>query len=111
MINDIIVNLSVGAKANSASDYAISLAAALNAHLTGIIFLYGPTMPVSRTGYVPPELEVLERHNEAAVKAAHISFLIRQSFMRVTVVPTPIGFSNVRNCCVRFCVFRLKRSN
>ena len=48
MINDIIVNLSVGAKANSASDYAISLAAALNAHLTGIIFLYGPTMPVSR---------------------------------------------------------------
>jgi nucleotide-binding universal stress UspA family protein len=74
MINDIIVNLSVGAKANSASDYAISLAAALNAHLTGIIFLYGPTMPVSRAGYVPPELEVLERHNEAAVKAARESF-------------------------------------
>jgi len=74
MIKDIIVNLSVGAKANSASDYAISLAAALNAHLTGIIFLYGPTMPVSRAGYVPPELEVLERHNEAAVKAAQESF-------------------------------------
>jgi len=74
MINDIIVNLSVGAKANSASDYAISLAAALNAHLTGIIFLYGPTIPVSRAGYVPPELEVLERHNEAAVKAAQESF-------------------------------------
>jgi hypothetical protein len=31
MIKDIIVNLSVGAKANSASDYAISLAAAFNA--------------------------------------------------------------------------------
>jgi len=74
MISDIIVNLSVGAKANSASDYAISLAAALNAYLTGIIFLYGPTMPVSRAGYVPPELEVLERHNEAAVKAAQESF-------------------------------------
>ena len=74
MIKDIIVNLSVGAKANSASDYAISLAAALNAHLTGIIFLYGPTMPVSRAGYVPPELEVIERHNEAAVKAIRESF-------------------------------------
>jgi hypothetical protein len=74
MIKDIIVNLSVGAKANSASDYAISLAAALNAHLTGIIFLYGPTMPVSRAGYVPPELEVIERHNEAAVKAVRESF-------------------------------------
>ena len=74
MINDIVVNLSVGAKANSAGDYAISLATALNAHLTGIIFLYGPTMPVSRAGYVPPELEVIERHNEAAVKAARESF-------------------------------------
>ena len=74
MISDIIVNLSVGAKANSASDYAISLAAALNAHLTGIIFLYGPTMPVSRAGHVPPELEVIERHNEAAVKAVRESF-------------------------------------
>ena len=74
MIKDIIVNLSVGAKANSASDYAISLAAALNAHLTGIIFLYGPTMPVSRAGNVPPESEVIERHNEAAVKAVRESF-------------------------------------
>ena len=74
MINDIVVNLSVGAKANSAGDYAISLATALNAHLTGIIFLYGPTMPVSRAGYVPPELEVIERHNEAAVKAVRESF-------------------------------------
>ena len=74
MIKDIIVNLSVGAKANSASDYAISLAAALDAHLTGIIFLYGPTMPVSRAGYVPPELEVIERHNEAAIKAVQESF-------------------------------------
>ena len=74
MIKDIIVNLSVGAKANSASDYAISLAAAFNAHLTGIIFLYGPTMPVSRAGNVPPELEVIERHNEAAVKAVRESF-------------------------------------
>jgi nucleotide-binding universal stress UspA family protein len=74
MIKDIIVNLSVGAKANSASDYAISLSAAFNAHLTGIIFLYGPTMPVSRAGNVPPELEVIERHNEAAVKAVRESF-------------------------------------
>ena len=42
MIKDIVVNLNVGAKANRASDYAISVAAALDAHLTGIIFLYGP---------------------------------------------------------------------
>ena len=74
MIKDILVNLNVGAEANWASDYAISVAAALNAHLTGIVFLYGPIMPVSRAGYVPPELEVIERRNEAAVEAARESF-------------------------------------
>ena len=70
MIKDIVVNLKVGTKNNSASDYAVSVAATLDAHLTGIVFLYGPTMPVSRAGYVPPELEVIEQHNEAAVEAA-----------------------------------------
>ena len=56
MIKDIVVNLNVGAKANPASDYAISVAATLDAHLTAIIFLFGPIVPVSRAGYVPPEL-------------------------------------------------------
>jgi nucleotide-binding universal stress UspA family protein len=74
MTKDIVVNLNVGAKANSASDYAISVAAALDAHLTGIVFLHGPIVPVSRAGYVPPELELIERHNQAAVEAARESF-------------------------------------
>ena len=52
MIKDIVVNLNVGVGANWASDYAISVAAALDAHLTGIVFLYGPIVPVSRAGYV-----------------------------------------------------------
>ena len=54
MVSDIVVNLNVGDKANSASDYAISVAAEPDAHLTGIVFLYGPMMPASRAGYVPP---------------------------------------------------------
>jgi hypothetical protein len=74
MIKDIVVNLNVGAKANSTGDYAISIAAAFDADLTGIVFLYGPIMPVSRAGYVPPELEVIERHNQAAIEAARESF-------------------------------------
>jgi hypothetical protein len=74
MIKDIVVNLNVGARANPAGDYAISVAEALDAHLTGIVFLYGPIMPVSRAGYVPPELEVIERHNEAAIEAARENF-------------------------------------
>jgi nucleotide-binding universal stress UspA family protein len=74
MIKDIVVNLNVGAEANWASNYAISVASELDAHLTGIVLLYGPIMPVSRAGYVPPELEVVERHNEAAVEAARKEF-------------------------------------
>ena len=75
MIKDIVVNLNVGAKANSASDYAISVAAALDAHLTGKRFpLQSASCPVSRAGYVPPELEVIERHNQAVVEAARESF-------------------------------------
>src|SRR5690348_10280529 len=70
MIKNIVVNLNVRAKANWASDYAISVASELDAHLTGIVLLYSPIMPVSRAGYVPPELEVVEGHNEAAVEAA-----------------------------------------
>jgi hypothetical protein len=42
ILSEFVVNLNVGARANPASDCAISVAAALDAHLTGIIFLYGP---------------------------------------------------------------------
>ena len=87
MIKDIVVNLNVGAKANSASDYAISVAAALDAHLTGIIFLYGPIVPVSRAGYVPPELEVIERHNQAAVEASRESFTGRTRYWPPVTIP------------------------
>jgi hypothetical protein len=75
MIKDMVVNLNVGAEANAASDYAISVAAALDAHLTGIVLLYGPIVPVSHAGYVPPELEVIERHNQTAIEASRESFM------------------------------------
>jgi hypothetical protein len=39
MIKDMVVNLNVGTEADAASDYAISVAAALDAHLTGIVLL------------------------------------------------------------------------
>ena len=93
MIKDIVVNLSVGAKANWASDYAISVAAALDAHLTGIV--YGPVVPVSRAGYVPPELEVIERHNQAAVEAARESFTTAAARAGVNVEPLTLSASLV----------------
>ncbi len=55
MIRDIVVHLNVGAKASPASDFAISVAAAFNAHLTGIAFLYDSVVPVSSVGLLPAE--------------------------------------------------------
>jgi len=74
MIKDIVVNLNVGAEANWASDYAISVAAAFNAHLMGSVFLYAVFVPTSRAGYVPPEVELIERHDQAAICAARERF-------------------------------------
>jgi nucleotide-binding universal stress UspA family protein len=95
MTKDIVVNLNVGAKANSASDYAISVAAALDAHLTGIVFLYGPIVPVSHAGYVPPELEVIERHNQAAVEAARESFTAACARAGINAEPLTLSASLV----------------
>jgi nucleotide-binding universal stress UspA family protein len=95
MIKDIVVNLNVGAEASWASDYAISVATALNARLTGIVFLYGPIMPVSRAGCVPPELEVIERHNQTAVETAQESFTAASARAGIKAEPLTLSASLV----------------
>ena len=71
MIKDIVVNLSVGGKPGPARDYAVSLAAAFDAHLAGIAFLYDPIVPVSGAGYIPADvIDAQERDNEQATRDA-----------------------------------------
>lgn len=71
MVKDIIVNLSVGERPGPAGDYAISVAAAFDAHLAGLAFIYDPIVPVSGAGYIPADvIETQERENAAASKAA-----------------------------------------
>jgi nucleotide-binding universal stress UspA family protein len=71
MTKDIVVNLGVGEKTNPASAYAISAAAALQAHLTGIAFLYDAIVPISGAGYIPGDvIESQERESRAAAKTA-----------------------------------------
>jgi nucleotide-binding universal stress UspA family protein len=71
MIKDIVVNLSVREDGGFVGDYAISVASACGAHLTGIAFVYDPIVPVSGTGYIPAEvIESQQADNEAAAKAA-----------------------------------------
>jgi nucleotide-binding universal stress UspA family protein len=71
MIKDIVVNLSVNTEGGPAGDYAVSVAAALDAHLAAIAFLYDPILPISGTGYIPAEvIETQQADNEAAAKTA-----------------------------------------
>ena len=61
MIKDIVVNLSLGDNGGVVGDYAVSVADTFDAHLAGIAFVFDPIVPVSGTGYVPPE--VIETHS------------------------------------------------
>jgi len=71
MIKDIVVNLNVSQDGGPAGDYAVSVASAFGAHLTGIAFIFDPIVPVSGTGYIPAEvIETQQADNEAAAKAA-----------------------------------------
>ncbi len=71
MIKDIVVSLSVSKDGGFAGDYAVSVASAFEAHLTGIAFVFDPIVPVSGTGYIPAEvIETQQADNEAAAKAA-----------------------------------------
>ncbi len=94
MIKDIVVNLSVGEKAGPAADYAVSVAAAFHAHVTGIAFLYDPIVPVSGAGYIPAEvIDTQERDNEAATKAALDRFAAACSRVGVTAEPLTLSTS------------------
>jgi len=75
MIKDIIVNLSVTKEGSVVEKYAVSVAAALEAHLTGVAFIYDPVVPISGAGYIPAEvIETQRDDNENAAEEAIRSF-------------------------------------
>jgi len=94
MIKDILANLNVTKEGGPAGDYAVSVAAALQAHLTGIAFIYDPIVPVSGTGYIPAEvIESQEADNEAAAKAAIKKFLEATNRTGISAEPLTISTS------------------
>jgi nucleotide-binding universal stress UspA family protein len=77
MVKDIIVNLSVTKEGSVVGKYAVSVAAALQAHLTGVAFVYDPVVPISGAGYIPAEvIETQLDDNETAASAAIKDFNI-----------------------------------
>jgi nucleotide-binding universal stress UspA family protein len=61
MIKDMIVNLTIGAERDVAADYAISVARAFGAHLSGVGFAYEAVLPGAVFGGVAAELIQAQR--------------------------------------------------
>ncbi len=94
MIKDIVVNLSVSEGGHPAADYAVSVAAALEAHIAGIAFAYDPIVPVSGSGYIPAEIiETQQRDNEASAKAAIDRFNAATARAGVSAEPITLSAS------------------
>jgi nucleotide-binding universal stress UspA family protein len=76
MLKDVVVNLALDTPPDVAANFAISITAAFDAHLTGIAFLYQPLMPmmVGRHGIPPDIIESLRIANEKAAEAAVARF-------------------------------------
>jgi hypothetical protein len=68
MIKDIVVNLSVGDAADAATEYAVSVAAAFEAHLAGIAFAYEPA--VAEFGYEGVAASLIEAERAKSARAA-----------------------------------------
>lgn len=93
-IRDIVVNVSVAEGGDFAGDYAVSVAAALDAHVTGIAFIYDAIVPVAATGYIPPEvIETQQRDSESAAQAALDRFAAAATRAGVTAEPVKVPSS------------------
>jgi nucleotide-binding universal stress UspA family protein len=94
MIKDIIVNLSVGNRASHVGEYAISVAAAFDAHLTGLAFRYDPMVPVTGAGYIPAEvIETQERDNAAETRCAIERFEAASKRAGIAAAPLTLSAS------------------
>jgi nucleotide-binding universal stress UspA family protein len=68
MIKDIVVNLSGEQPQDFAADYAVSVAAALDAQITGIAFVFDAVIPDGVMGSIP--VEMIEMQREESSKEA-----------------------------------------
>jgi len=92
MIKDIVVNLSVREGGSRVGDYAVSVASALEAHITGIVFVYDATVPASGLGYIPTkEIDAEQANHEAAAKAAIDRFVEATSRAGVSAEPLTLS--------------------
>lgn len=93
-IKDIVVNLGIGESAGFVGDYAVSVAAELDAHLTAVAFSYDAVVPVAATGYIPPEvIETQQRDSRALADAAIDRLTAAATRAGIAVEPTVLAAS------------------
>ena len=101
MIKDIVANLSVAPIHDVAGEFAASIAAQFDLHVTGIAFVYDPVPPVVDLGTMPAALvQTMRGENEAAAKQAVAKFdrLARQGGIAVesrTLDATLVGAADL----------------
>ena len=75
MIKDIVANLSVGISRDVATEFAVSVAAMLDSHVTGIAFRYKPLVPLTdRHGFPAEVMDSQRDENDKRAKAAMAKF-------------------------------------
>jgi hypothetical protein len=73
MIKDIVANLAVGTSRDVVTDFAVSVSATFDAHLTAFAFLYEPLAPVA-DAFPAEAMQSQRAENEKAAKAAISKF-------------------------------------
>jgi nucleotide-binding universal stress UspA family protein len=73
MVKDVVVNLTGNQPQDSAADYAVSVAAAFQAHIVGVGFVYEPIIPGSVLGGVPTDLIEVQREENAKAAQTAVS--------------------------------------
>ena len=71
MVKDLVVNLSAGGAQEPAADFAISIAKAFNAQVSGVAFVYEPVIPATIMGGIPTEI-IESQRKEIAEGLSHL---------------------------------------
>jgi nucleotide-binding universal stress UspA family protein len=96
MIKDLVVNLSAGTAPDVAGEYAISVADAFRAHVSGIAFAFEPILPPSVMGGLPPDIIEAQRaegENAANLLASRFEESARRAGLSLEsrLIPTSLA--------------------
>jgi nucleotide-binding universal stress UspA family protein len=105
MIKDLVVNLTPGLEDDPAGRYAISIAEAFNAHVTGVAFAYDPAWPPAITDLGGAEIlrSLIEKTRaEAGTTAAKFAAAAKRSQLAVQTLTPETSVPDAAQSFARF---------